>query len=111
MYIYNNFLYKYSITEKNRIMPFEKGKEKTGGRAKGVTNKKTKAFEVLKDSILGEHTERFNDEMSQLNGRDFINAYLNVLEFFAPKLSRQEMKAHVENINIPPKKWVEDKDE
>jgi len=37
---------------------------------------------------MNEHTEKFNSILNGLKGKEYINAYLQVLEYFKPKLQR-----------------------
>lgn len=60
------------------------------GKPKGTLDTKTKGWELLKETITTELTDKFMKEMQQLEGTAYINAYLNVLEFFRPRLSRTE---------------------
>ena len=69
------------------LKPWKKGE---GGRPKGVKNKNTLAWEALKDDIINLHTERFNTILTQLPPDKFVNTYLQVLEYFKPKLARNE---------------------
>jgi hypothetical protein len=92
-------------------MPFEKGKNKTGGRTKGKSNKKTEQWELLGESIANQHTEKFNSILDKLEGREFINAYLQTLEYFKPKLQRTELAGDKDNpININPVDFVKPSD-
>lgn len=68
-------------------MPFEKGNS-LGGRKEGSIGQKTKQWEALAESIATTHTERFNDILSRLPEDKFISSYLQVLEYFKPKLAR-----------------------
>ena len=69
-------------------MPFEKGHK--GYKPKGSKAKKTLQWEALGEAIRNEHTEKFNQELAKLEGKDFIQAYSNVLEYFEPKKQRIE---------------------
>jgi hypothetical protein len=77
-------------------MPFEKGKNKTGGRKKGLPNKKTAILDTFAQSVVDGGMEKFKKELNKLEGKDFVNAYLSLFEYVKPKLSRMEMKAEVE---------------
>ena len=86
---------------------FEKGVSgNPKGKPKGAVSLKTQGWELLKESITSGLTDKFMQEMSKLDGQQYINAYLNVLEFFRPRLSRTESKVEQTNveqvvINIP----------
>lgn len=68
------------------------GKREGSGRPKGSQNEKTKQWEVLGESIMNEHTDKFNKELRKLEGKEFINAYGMILEYFKPKQLRTEIK-------------------
>lgn len=53
---------------------------------------KEEMWEKLGRTITGIHAKRFNEELTKLEGKDYIQAYIQVLEFFAPKLARKEIK-------------------
>ncbi len=44
----------------------------------------------LKECIEDEFAERFMLELRAMGGRDFVRNYLNVLEYFKPKVTRTE---------------------
>lgn len=69
------------------LRPFKKGE---GGRPVGTKNKATEAWHALKDDIINVHTERFNRILAELPPDKFVNTYLQVLEYFKPKLARNE---------------------
>lgn len=73
-------------------MPFVKGQSKTGGKQKGSVNAKTKQWDELGESIVSTHTERFNAILNMSDDDDFIDRYLQVLEYFKPKLSRSAIE-------------------
>jgi len=75
-------------------MPFEKGNS-LGGRKEGSIGQKTKQWEALAESIATTHTERFNDILSRLPEDKFISSYLQVLEYFKPKLARNTIDGNV----------------
>lgn len=80
--------------KKNRITKpqyFKKGESgNPKGKPKGAVSAKTKGWELLKETITTGLTDKFLEEMEGLQGTAYINAYLNVLEFFRPRLSRTE---------------------
>ena len=68
------------------------------GKKPGTKNEKTKGWELLRETITTGMTDKFMREMESLNGTQYINAYLNVMEFFRPRLSRAETINQNENI-------------
>ena len=68
------------------------------GRPKGSLSAKTQGWELLKETITTGLTDKFMREMESLEGTAYINAYLNVMEYFKPKLSRSEVISQNENI-------------
>jgi hypothetical protein len=76
-------------------MAFEKGKEKTGGKAKGSKNKKTLILDSFANTIVDGGMEKFQTELTKMEGREYVNAFLQLFEYVKPKLSRMEMKAEV----------------
>lgn len=72
------------------------GKGKTNnphGRTPGSKNKRTLEWEALGESILNEHTSRFNEilrERANYDSEGFIDLYLRIIEYFRPKMARVE---------------------
>ena len=65
------------------------------GREKGSKNLRTLQFEALGESIIGEHSERFNEILRSFMNSEDVNLqikgcqmYMDTLEFFKPKQSR-----------------------
>ena len=69
---------------------FEKGH--AGGLRKGVKNKRTEQWETFADYCLNGGLERFERELNTLEGKDYVNSFLSLLEFHKPKLARTEVK-------------------
>lgn len=82
-------------------MPFEKGNKASNGRPKGAKSKKTLILEGFIHSILEGGAQKFHDEVMKLEGKDFINAYKDLLEYGMPKLARIEPKKDSEIKDIP----------
>lgn len=77
--------YLYSITELYR-MPFEKGKDKTGGRKKGVENKLTR---TVKETVLDVFNKIQDDE--KVNLEAFAKKYPRDFYQIAAKLIPTEI--------------------
>lgn len=60
------------------------------GKPKGAVSARRKAWDLIGESLINESADKFMVEMNKLEGTAYINAYLNVLEFFRPRLSRTE---------------------
>lgn len=60
------------------------------GKPKGALSAKRKAWELIGESLMNECADKFMEEMNKLEGTAYINAYLNILEFWRPRLSRSE---------------------
>jgi hypothetical protein len=69
-------------------MAFEKGKGKTGGRAKGIKNKKHLLLESFAKSVIEGGMEKFQSELNKLSGIKYVHAYLALYEYVSPKLRR-----------------------
>ena len=79
-------------------MPFEKGHSKSGGRKKGVVNKKTSEWKEMGEWIINEGIQAYKDNLMdlmnhkeadiRLKAMDKFNA---LIEYFKPKLSRAEL--------------------
>ena len=86
---------------KDNVKPYliQKGEVRNPkGKPKGTLSTKTKGWDLLKETITTGLTDKFMQEMEGLEGTQYINAYLNVLEFFRPRLSRAETINQNENI-------------
>lgn len=83
-------------------MPFEKGNKASNGRPKGAKSKKTLILEGFIHSILEGGAEKFHNEVMKLKGKDFINAYKDLLEYGMPKLARKEVTTNIETNYKPP---------
>lgn len=71
-------------------MPFEKGRQKTGGRQPGSPNQRTKEWEALGNAIATKHTERFNKILEGCNDDKFMQHFKDVLDYFQPRLARTD---------------------
>lgn len=76
-------------------MPVKGVSNNPAGRPKGIVNARVQQWNALSESIMGMHTEKFNDHLNQLwNSNDpqdkykAAQLYLQVLEYFKPKQAR-----------------------
>lgn len=79
---------------------FEPGK-RPSGRAKGAKNKRTilkesigaASWQQLEDFINNEGAELMINNMRELRPGQYCQAYIGLIEYFKPKLSRQQLAA------------------
>lgn len=98
-------------------MPFQKGQKKQGGRKKGVLNKSKKSdqWDYFTNYCIKGGLIRFKKELDKLKGKQYVDAFLTLLEYHKPKLQRSEligadkMKLQVEWV-IPNKKELTEGD-
>ena len=79
-------------------MAKEKGSEKTGGREKGVPNKKSE-LKIFIRSLLEDNTKKLEEEIKKLEGKTYVDSVLALLEYAVPKLSRTEFSGDVNVTN------------
>jgi len=60
--------------------------------------KKTKQWIALRESIVEMGAERFMNYLDNCKDKDFVTAYLQILQYFQPKLARKEIKDEGETI-------------
>lgn len=73
-------------------MPFQKGKiANPSGRPKGIKGVKTEQWEIFRDYYINQGLIRFQEEMNKLEGRDYVEVSVKLLEYFKPKLARTEI--------------------
>lgn len=68
---------------------------KTGGRKKGVQNK-DKGMKAWVRDMLSENTERMEEELSKLEGKDYTSTYISLMEYAVPKMARVEVEGKVD---------------
>ena len=84
-------------------MSFRRGRQKTGGRSRGVSNKATKdAREAITMFVDGNvhRLEAWLDEIAEDSPLAAFNAFMSVCEYVLPKMSRQEITGGDEKLNI-----------
>lgn len=72
-------------------MAAKKGHKKAGGRTKGTPNKRTLQWEAFTEYCLVGGLDKFQKELNSLKSKDFVNAFLSLLEYHKPKLARTEL--------------------
>ncbi len=65
-------------------------RKKTGGRKAGTPNKITSNLRGFIEVFLANNLEEVCNEFSKLEPKEKINAYLKLLEFAIPKLTRMQ---------------------
>lgn len=59
-------------------------------KIKDMVVKGTTQWDILKNMIDGDLTERFVKELKAMPGKDFVRNYLKLIEHFKPKLTRAD---------------------
>jgi hypothetical protein len=65
------------------------------GRPKGAISKKAEQWAMLMEAMATGLTERFHEYMLELEPKDYIRVYLELLNYYKPKLSSVDSR----NIN------------
>jgi hypothetical protein len=82
-------------------MPYQKGHTNNpAGKPKGAISHKTKQWEALGEAIIGRHTERFNSLLEVSEDTAFLDKYIQILEYFKPKLARTTLEGGEKPIEI-----------
>lgn len=71
------------------------------GRPQGAKSKKTIQWEYFAEYCMSEGLERFQTELNKLRGKEYVNAFLHLMEFFKPKHSRKDNQQSFEQKPIP----------
>jgi hypothetical protein len=80
---------------------FKKGHTKVGGKVKGTPNKKTAQWETFSEYLLNGGLIRFQEELDKLQGKDYTNTVIALLEYHKPKLARTEITGNEGEELIP----------
>ena len=83
-------------------MSFKEGRNKTGGRKAGVSNKDSE-FKAFIKELLDSDTDKISEELGKLTGKPYLDTILSFCEYAVPKLARVEVKDESEttqNITI-----------
>lgn len=70
------------------------------GRPIGAKSKKTLQWEYFAEYCLNEGLDKFCQELVKLEKKDYVNAYLHLMEFFKPKLSRSNKEEEAKDIQV-----------
>ena len=73
--------------------------KKFGGRKKGTPNKDNELKVFLLD-LVSESQPKLKEELESLKGKAFVDALMALMEYVQPKLSRAEVKATVEALEV-----------
>lgn len=78
-------------------MPFEPGKEKTGGRQTGTPNKATtkarEAIAALVDSNIDKVQKWLDEIYEQKGAQAALDSFTGMIEYHVPKLARTDVQA------------------
>lgn len=78
-------------------MPFKKGQSgNLKGKPKGA-NKRTLLLKNFAQIIVEQGTDKFNEELDKLKGKDYVYAFMNLMEYVKPKLQRVTMETDPDN--------------
>lgn len=87
-------------------MPFAKGNNYGRGRGKGTKNFATLERRGLIDYLKNQGADKFIEELHKLEGKEFCQTYIPVVELAFPKQARIE-----ESVEINDKRVVIDKND
>ena len=80
-------------------MAFEKGHKLSKGRPKGSTNKSTTVVKDLINSVLEDNAGRVVTELKTLDGKDFFNVWLKLVEYQLPKLRSVDQRIDISKLS------------
>jgi hypothetical protein len=81
-------------------MTFKKGNKLAGSR-KGIPNTKTTQWETFSEYLLNGGLVKFQTELDKLQGKDYTNTVIALLEYHKPKLARTEITGNEGEDLIP----------
>ena len=82
-------------------MKFEKGREKTGGRIQGSTNKASTDIKSKIASLIDNQFDAITNDLELLEPKERVTAYLKFLEYVLPKQREQkiDVSARLDSLN------------
>ena len=72
-------------------MPFEKGRLKTGGRKAGSANRTSTDIKIRIANLIDEQFDNIAYDMSLLEPKDRVSAYMKLMEYVVPKQREQKI--------------------
>lgn len=72
-------------------MQFEKGREKTGGRKPGSTNRASTDIKSKIADLIDQQFDAITADLDLLEPKDRVTAYLKFLEYVLPKQREQKI--------------------
>ena len=72
-----------------------KGSEKSGGRKKGTPNKDNELKAFIR-GLISDNTDKLTEEIKKLEGKVYVDAVMNMMEYAVPKLQRVELDADID---------------
>ena len=72
-------------------MPFETGKPKTGGRAKGVLNHSTNNLKSKIEGIVTRSFETIENDLQDMDARDKVGFILKLIPYLIPTQKEQKI--------------------
>ena len=85
-----------------------KGVRNENGRPLGSKNKSTVLIKNTIASILDDNVELFKEKLLQLNDKDFVRAYMNLVKYVIPTMKAVEVN-DVSEDNVPA--WIDNYNE
>jgi hypothetical protein len=85
-------------------MGFEEGKEKTGGREKGVQNKATSKVREAYTQLLEDNLQQLREDFKELEPKERIKLFLDMSKYIIPQLKASELKLDddtIDRFNMP----------
>lgn len=88
-------------------MPFEKGNSgNPTGRPQGAKNRVNDEIRTRINNFLDENFEAVQNDIMQLEPRDRVRFYIELLQYGVPKLKQTELKTEFEDITIKPPVFI-----
>lgn len=74
---------------------FQPGREKTGGRQKGVGNKTTTEQKEIIHNFLTDNWSKAVEAMNKMDGYKFIDSYVKLAKFVWPTMTKNDTTATI----------------